>query len=1152
MHLSSDLIYLTLIQWLFRWLGWFFWAGLLLWSGRTWGQVDQTSVVRFRTLKNTDGLSQNSVYDIVQDRFGFIWMATEDGLNRYDGTRFRVYKHNPKDNQSLSSSFVRCLLVDNDGQLWIGTNEGGLNRYNYQSDNFTHYKHQTDQPNSLINNQVWALTTDKDNKLWIGTSEGLSLMDTQNEQFTHYTHDPKHYSSLASNWVRSLLADSEGRVWVGCDPGGLHLFLSPDQQFLHFPGSPRQTDGMPSNRIVDMIEDGETLWIATYEGGLVQFDKTTRKVLRKYGAAQHPALRDIQSLLLRQGKLWLLTRERGLLILDLATDQLQHYTHQNNNPSAIGSDLLLSIFEDRSETVWIGTAENGLSKYNAFSTKFLHINAQNSHPDLGNTVFDFAQDLKGHLWVATDAGLFRSTAPESVSRGWERWRSPDADIQLLLNKVQVITRDQNGMLWMGTRQRLIRLNPETNDFQTTKISGGGRQLSITAILPDTQNKLWVGTSGGLYRFSFQDNELDIFTANEGLQNDQITTLYQDREQRVWVGTQNGLGCYLADQNQFTFYKNIPDDANSLSNSRIFSMTEDTQGRLWIGTANGLNQWDPERETFSSFVEGPNELPNGFIKGILGDADNNLWISTNNGISRMDASNETFVNFSTFDGLQGLEFLPHACLMTQEGAMLFGGNNGFNWFRPDLLIYNTHPPRTVITDVRLLGQSLAFDALQNQQLTLEHDQNTLAFSFAVLDFVLPEKNRVLFKLEGLDKNWRYDESGRNVVEYNNLAPGKYTFRLRGYNNDGTRGPETSLQITITPPIWKEIWFQGILLTLGLAVIYALYRYRLWQVERQSRLLEQQVQQRTTEIRQKNEQLESQKQALEEQKQSLQEQHQQIEQQHKALRASTEKLQDAYRDIEQKNNSITDSIRYAKTIQEAVLPTRARIRQTFTDGFVLYLPKAIVSGDFFWFVQIKEMSFVAAVDCTGHGVPGAFMSLIGNTLLNEIVNQDQVYEPHQILTKLHERIRVALKQAEKANEDGMDMVLCRIRSAEAHIEVTFAGAKRPLYIYEQKSKDLKEMRGDRRSIGGRQKGTRQQFTKHLFLLQPGDVLYLTTDGFADQINAQRQKYGSNHLKTLLQQIAPLDLASQELKLRHTLQSHRQEVPQIDDVTILGLRL
>lgn len=1124
----------------------------------------------FNKLKNTDGLSQNSVHSIIQDRYGFIWMGTEDGLNRYDGTRFKIYKHNPTDPNSLSDSFVRTMLVDRAGNLWIGTDNGGLNRYNYETDNFTSFKHNPQDSNSLVGNQVWALEADFSGKIWVGTNNGLSAFDPQHMTFQNFQHDPSSYTSLGSNWVRSLYVDTEGQLWVGADPGGLHLFLGQSQQFLHFWATPSDRDGMTSNRIFDIAQQGQYLWIATYEGGLVKFDKEQRKVVGQYGISDHLALRDLRAVLPVGQKLWILTRDRGVLLMDTETETFTNYTHEDDDSKSISSDLPLCITIDEGETIWIGTSENGVNKYNSVAAKFTHIRPGRERGIAGNAAYDFAQDTSGYIWVATNAGLFRSREPETVNAGFERWEAQDAELRFLLSKVQVITASPKGVLWLGTRQKLIRLNPYTNEFRATKISGGGRRLSIQAILPDSRGYLWVGTSGGLYRFLFEKEELEVFTNNSTqLAGDNITTLFEDSNYTIWVGTETGLSRFNSAQGTFISFKHDPENRDGISNNRIITLTEDHEKRLWVGTANGLNRWNPTNNTFDNFFEGKNQLPNGFIKGLLCDADNNLWISTNNGLSRMDASNETFVNFSTIDGLQGLEFLPHSCLLTREGGMLFGGTNGFNWFRPASLTYNVHPPRAVITDIRIFGKSLKPGAegsplqvgtMQANQLRLPSDQNVISFEFAALDFVLPSKNRVRFRLAPLDKEWRYDESGRNMVEYSNVPPGNYTFQLRALNNDGTWGKERSLKLNIPPPLWQTRWFQGLSLLLIAGLIYAIYRYRIWQIERQRKLLEQQVQERTMEIQQKNDQLEAQKkeiltqnQELEQQASEIQQQHDQINQQNNALKASHDKLQQAYGDIEKKNQSITDSIRYAKTIQEAVLPTRERIAQRFSDSFILYLPKAIVSGDFFWSVQRNDYTFVAAVDCTGHGVPGAFMSLIGNTLLNEIVNQDRIYEPAKILERLHVRIRLALKQAEKANQDGMDMILCRIgQPTEGKVPVCFSGAKRPLYVYHGQHYELLDFKGDRRSIGGRQKENTRNFSSQELQLPTGSTLYLTTDGFSDQISPERQKYGSNHLKNLLFKIAPLSLSEQEQHLRHTLQAHRQHVPQIDDVTILGLRL
>ncbi len=470
----------------------------------------------------------------------------------------------------------------------------------------------------------------------------------------------------------------------------------------------------------------------------------------------------------------------------------------------------------------------------------------------------------------------------------------------------------------------------------------------------------------------------------------------------------------------------------------------------------------------------------------------------------------------------------------------------------------------MADLKLFNKSVAVgehDSLlsrpiaHTQAITLTHEQSVFSLGFVALNLTQPEKNQYAYRLEGFDKDWNHVGNKREAT-YTNLDPGIYTFRVKASNNDGVWNEEgASIAITILPPWWETWWFRllAILATVGGAA--AFYFRRMQVVEAQKRVLEQRVLERTKEIAQKSQELELAHHEVKAKNEELQASEEELRQNMEELEANQEFIQQqkqsleaAYQLLSAQNAKVSDSIRYAQRIQQTILPSPELLADAFAEHFVIFKPKDVVSGDFYWFAEVDGTQFLAVVDCTGHGVPGAFMSMIGSSLLQEITGTRRLSEPAEILRVLHQEVLHALYKKDGEMRDGMDIGLCAIRRIDSGAWVGFSGAKRPLHYFS--GGQLHEVRADRMAIG--QAEDFGAFSTHELLLAPGDTLYLTTDGWTDAINPGREKFGLARFRQMLAEGAYLPLATQQAVFSQALEDHESGAPQRDDVLLVGVRV
>ncbi|MFQ5605495.1 MAG: two-component regulator propeller domain-containing protein [bacterium] len=847
----------------------------------------QNHALKFDHLTIEQGLSQSTVYGILQDRDGFMWFGTQDGLNKFDGYEFTVFKHDKADSTSLSDNYINCLYEDHSGTLWIGTFSGGLNQFDKNTGQFIRYQHNPADSTCLSKNNVHTIFEDRTNQLWIGTLKGgLCKLDRETGQFTCFRHDPENPNSLSDDDIMAISQDREGLLWFGTFGGGLNKFDLHTGIFTHYKNDPADTHSLSNDYIRTILEDSSgDLWIGT-ETGLDKFDKKKAQFTHfQHLPEQANSLshNDVRAICEDQlGRLWVGTLN-GLNLFDRKSQSFTIFRHDEANKFSLNHSDVRSIYEDRTGAIWFGTLAGGISKYDRKKYKFQHFKqtAENGTGLSDNHIKAIYEDKQGTLWIGTYGGLnqiSRSNPDDSAYDSPHRvvhFKHDESDPNSLSsNRIRTICEDSAGQLWIGTwGAGLNRFNKITQKFtrfrHSEKDSNSLSNDNVSQVFRDRAGDLWIATSGGLDKISHQAQSRLLINGMPSLKFEHyrhspddpnslsdkfVSYIYEDRSGVLWIGTGNGLNRFDRDGEQFQRFQHRPNDPNSLSNNRIQTIQEDGAGFLWIGTVGGLNRFDPKAEIFKHY--GVNEgLPNEVIYGILVDDSDNLWISTNRGLSRFNPRTEIFKNYDVNDGLQSNEFNGGAYWKSADGEMFFGGVNGFNTFYPEKVTNNPFVPNIVITSFRIFNQEVRFPhSLQKlEEITLSYDENFFSFEFAALDYTSPEKNQYAYMLEGFDQNWIYSQN-RRYASYTNLNSGDYVFRVKGSNNDGTWNHEgVSIKICITPPYWQTWWFRLLSSFSFITLIYGVYYSRVKTIQAQKLKLSKQVAERTRELHEHNQKL-----------------------------------------------------------------------------------------------------------------------------------------------------------------------------------------------------------------------------------------------------------------------------------------------------------
>jgi ligand-binding sensor domain-containing protein/serine phosphatase RsbU (regulator of sigma subunit) len=1059
-----------------------------------------------------DGLSQTSVNCIIQDSKGFIWAGTQDGLNKFDGYSFKTYKYDPANINSLSNNFVNCIIEDASGNIWIGTDEG-LNKLDIYTNKITRYLIDPGNVNTIPQNEIYDLYQDKQGYLWIKTENFLSRFDTEKEKFRHYEHYNDVFNFTSVNDKFSIFEDHKGQLWVGTKDG-LNYFDRKLEIFKRYKHDPNDSKSLSNNKVKVVYEDKQNnLWIGTNDG-LNLFNWETEQFERFYSnnnddfTISNNTINDIYED--NGNNLWVAT-DNGLNKYDRNTKKFTTYAQFFNDYQIVHTTSFTSIMQDNTGILWAGSFQ-GLLKIKNVKKKFkLYDKDQNNIPYFSNNYIISIFEQDGIVWVGTwGAGLYHFNPVTKEKKSFNTENS-----NIVNDFIHKIYKLHNGNIWIGTQNGINVYNAKTRKFDildTIDIFKTFKNNRIYDIIEDHNKNIWVGSKYGLYQIledtiiSYLHDESDTLS----ISSNEIYDILEDSDNNIWAATKRGLNKLNRADNSFKRYIR-PEGAceNCLSSNEILYLLEDTTNHcLWIATVWGLNRFALDTEQIKVYTENDG-LPNNLIYAILPDDSGNIWLSTNRGLSKFNPSTNEFSNFGVADGLQDFEFNHGAYYKSESGELFFGGIEGYNSFYPDSITKNTKVPEIQITSVELLTSKFSGKVAIGKDNLIEvpHKNNLLTIEFSALDFTNPQKNNYAYKLEGAENEW-INLGTRRYATFSNLPSGKYVFRVKGSNSDNVWNEEgTSFRIMVLTPIWQTKLAFATYIIAFLALVFWFFQYR------------------TRSLRKSNHELK--------------------EKERIAKQVAIQKDE-----LTVKNKSITDSIVYAKRIQEALLPSMNLFKKLLPSSFVLHKPKDIVSGDFYWINEKNGKIFVAVVDCTGHGVPGAFMSIIGFELLRKITDDLGIETADEILQHLNDGVAITFgKTTENVRlKDGMDIALCVIDMKKGELE--FAGAFRPLYFIRENK--IEEIRGDRFSVGLMDEGEAEKITKTIIKLKKDDVFYLFSDGYADQFGGtEGKKYKYRRFRHILLTIHKLPLEQQKTYLSRSFDDWKGNLEQVDDVLILGFK-
>ena len=825
----------------------------------------QETTVKFDQISIEDGLSQSSIYSVFQDSRGFLWIGTEDGLNRYDGYNFEILKTDPDDPYSISYNYVKTIFEDRTGRLWVGTYGGGLNEYIPSMRRFTSFPFGNERGRNNNSEFINVITEDASGFLWIGTDNGLIRYHPLDQSFERFLYQESDISQ-AGYRINCLQPDTEGILWVGTGQGLIRFETTTGTaEVMPFEqGAPDQVK-FPS--ILAMMKDSSgDIWVGA-ENGLQKYSITAKafvpwtgnsRLFRRLTGIRISALFED-----RFGVIWIGSAENGIWSYRAETQILHQYTDAREDPSNLTNNEIHAIFADRTDVLWIGT-HVGLSKFNQTQKGFAHFNPMESGRGLSdNYVRAVYEDREKRIWIGTYDGL------NVYDPGNDRYslyqHRPGDTRSISHNRIMSLCPQGQDTLWVGTAGGLNRL--DLNDmtfFAFTHQNEDPDSISSDAVrdlLLGKDNTLWIATEDGLNRFDEKNGRFIHYRNNPGdpnsLSHNFIYSLLEDSENNLWVGTLDGLSRFDRSNNRFKVFSADNAVPSSLINDEVLTLFEDSSGVLWVGTVGGLNKYDRSTESFTYYTE-KNGLPNNLIYAIEEDGEGRLWISTNKGLSRFDPVHEVFKNYDAEDGLQSNEFNTNSSFKNSDGRLYFGGINGLTAFYSENIKDNPYMPPIVFTSIQianrdvLIGEEINGRIILPQsimfmdELVLPPSVRMFSLEFAALHFVSPEKNLYAYRMNGFEHDWNQIE-GRRYAHYTNLPPGRYTFEVRASNNDGVWNDEgISIKIRIIPPFWKT-WLFRILLAVCVILALAFISLRQTQsIRRRNMELEKRVEERTASL------------------------------------------------------------------------------------------------------------------------------------------------------------------------------------------------------------------------------------------------------------------------------------------------------------------
>ncbi|MBC7388815.1 MAG: SpoIIE family protein phosphatase [Opitutaceae bacterium] len=1070
----------------------------------------------FDKITRKEGLPENDILCMEQDYYGHLWFGGLNGLTMYNGYSFQSWRYNPDDSNSLPNNHIHFITSTQEHSLILGYITLGFYRFDYPKGLFL----PLDKNQKRKLHKKWlSVYCAKSGIVYVGSSEGLEYYDKIHQKLI-----PINLGINESIFLSSIIEDAQGCLWFVCNSRKIGKYdpVTGKTETITYSNNPK---GLMNIGGKVALDPQGYIWIGTEYEGLYIFNKKTKSI--NHLSTANNKLQSDMVLCLgrdRQSRMWVGTDNGGLYCFNQAEEAPSHFLVNAKDPNSISSNTVYAINQIEPDLMLFGTFNGGLNMINGYRHKFNTISDKGEPGKVLNhgSVLDICATSNGKIWIGTDGGGLNLYDPKNQTFTYfskENHKMPHSSV------ARSVYVDSKSRIWSGSYAGGAAVFDSTfRHLKTFSLESKDRINSDHAwcITEDLKHQIWIGTlNNGIERISKDLSRIDHFCYDEvdhsGLRTTRVEQMLVDKKGTLWVLAET-LHYFDSISNKFQEYKypgvKLP--------GSLFDICLDNSGNIWIGGG---------ELTFCKIPYNKKEKPvlypsstgwlGSAVMSIQTDDEDNVWLATDVGISclKREKSAEHFLNFDLHDGVMPGQFNKGSKWKDENGILYFGGTDGFNRFHPSQIILNEHLPKVSISDIRIYNEPLSTIPgykkkravfWNDSTLTFDHNINMISIEFAALDFVLPEKNRFSYILEGFDRHWSFSRPGSHMTTYTNLDPGKYIFKVKGANNDGKWNTEISkLYIEILPPWWKTWWFRSLMLLAIAGTILGIFYWR------------------TRLIRQRNLELKS-----------------EVEAQTYALRNINSELAGLY-------SNLTESIQAAEVIQGGILPEQEVLEEYFGNIKVLFKPKDLVSGDFYWCAKIGSRRFIAAIDCTGHGVAGAFMTFIAYETLNQIVRENPLSEAGEIVTFLNQEILNSLNRYREGKINaGMDVALC-IWNKDAGT-MQYAGANNPLYIVRDSKVQI--YKPDRQGVGGRQIKPNYSFHTQHIQLNKMDQIYLFSDGFADQIGGPEgnAKYMYPRFRETLCVLQNLPLQDRMNCLQKSFEDWMGKNEQLDDVLIIGLEI
>jgi signal transduction histidine kinase/ligand-binding sensor domain-containing protein len=809
---------------------------------------------KFEHYSMESGLSSDLVFQILKDRYGFLWFATQNGLNKFNAYNFEIYENDPQDENSISLNDVSSLC-EYEGNIWAGTWGGGLNKFN-RINNFSHYYSTQQDPHSLSNNKIQTLFRDHNNILWISTQSGVDKFNPVNASFEHFLTNKKTFKIIEDCQYNLYFASIDGLYILGNDRKSIHQYELPANLLAG------KSD---TNKIVTtiFIDKNNTIWVGTQKG-FFQFDVRSGKFNKLNTSGYSFSSKDARNIFDKAnissifkdsfGDIWIGTRGQGLYRIDDKIKKITDFRSYLKDPYSTFNYSINDLNEDNSNQLWVAT-NHGVFKLNLNPPKFHAFSFTLEDKKIVSfaPAYSFLTDGEENLpatqkhgnktlWVGTINGINKF---DLDSRKCTYIPLPtknnSGDAIVFTN----ILKDNSGNLWFGTNMPGIHVY---NPIQKQFIEGKGsyiftnklKDIFINQILMDNENCIWLSSNAGLYRFNTTTKSWSVYYRtrdNNSLSDNNLRTLYKDKEGILWISTiDNGLNRFDYKKNIFTHFRYHNKDQNSLSNDYINFLCDDDL-YVWAGTPSGLNRIDKKTLECKRYTLN-NSLASQYICGFLSDKHHNLWISTNKGISLFNTLDNSVLNFDSYESFTNNAFIHRSDFKSPSGDMFFGNGQGFISFNPDSIKFNNYVPPVYLTNISVMGKNkiLSQNLEDLKEVTINYNEDFIQFEFTGLDYTSPLKIHYKYKLDGFDNSW-ISTGNRRFASYTNLKSGTYVFRVIASNEDGrwnTNG--LALKVIVVPPYWQTFWFKLLVSILILLIVFVLHKIKVKDIEKREKMLE----------------------------------------------------------------------------------------------------------------------------------------------------------------------------------------------------------------------------------------------------------------------------------------------------------------------------